>query len=82
MSKTFIDESIEKGWNYHIYMEHNVYHMLFYMIYVMKKNKTECDALEKQVKKQLESKPGQSLEFVPIRRAANIEDGNLIDDEE
>lgn len=56
--------------------------MLFYMIYIMKKNKTECDALEKQVKKQLDSKPGQSLEFIPIRRAANINNGNLISEDD
>ena len=35
------------GWYHHIYLEHNIYHMLFYIIYVNKMHENECDSLEK-----------------------------------
>lgn len=49
-----IDDSCEKGWYHHIYMEHNCYNLLFYIIYVRRKNENECDSLEKYVKMTLE----------------------------
>ncbi len=41
------------GWYHHIYLEHNVYHMLFYMIYVSNMHENDCDSLEKSVKKDM-----------------------------
>lgn len=46
----------EFGWDYHIYLEHNVYHMVFYLLYLKNKNLNECDALEKYIKECIESK--------------------------
>lgn len=51
------------GWYHHIYLEHNVYHMLFYMIYVDRKHENECDALEKYVKNNLIY---GKIDFIPL----------------
>ncbi|EGR33287.1 hypothetical protein IMG5_057100 [Ichthyophthirius multifiliis] len=61
--KSIIDSKSQKGWYSHIYLEHNVYHLLFFMIYVYNKDVTNCDALEKYVKKCLEQ---NKIDFIPL----------------
>lgn len=54
------------GWYQHIYLEHNVYHMIFYLIYLKKKDPNDCDALEKYVKQCIEDK---NADFFPQEKA-------------
>lgn len=55
-----------KGWHYHIYLEHSVYHMLYYIIYIKNKDPNDCNALEKFVKRCIE---GKETAFFPFGRA-------------
>jgi hypothetical protein len=76
LERTTIDEKTD-GWYNHVYLEHNVYHLMFYMIYISKKHLSECDALEKQVKKALMENLAPN--FVPIRRSVSAGDLREID---
>ena len=50
LSIYFYKFSTKNGWHFHIYLEHNVYHMLYYLIYIKMKPITECNQLEKYIK--------------------------------
>ncbi|CAD8135704.1 unnamed protein product [Paramecium pentaurelia] len=71
LDKNDIDTNGTKGWHYHIYLEHSVYHMLYYIIYIKNKDPNDCNALEKYVKKCIE---GKETTFFPFERALQIED--------
>ncbi|CAK93344.1 unnamed protein product (macronuclear) [Paramecium tetraurelia] len=64
LERNEIDSKTKNGWYQHIYLEHNVYHMLFYLIYIKKKPITECNQLEKYIKDQMENKLS---EFLPVK---------------
>ena len=57
------------GWYHHVYLEHNVYHMLFYIIYVNNLHDNECDSLEHYVKKDIEKK---SIAFISIKKSLSM----------
>ncbi|CAD8133367.1 unnamed protein product [Paramecium octaurelia] len=78
IDKNDIDTNGSKGWHYHIYLEHSVYHMLYYIIYIKNKDPNDCNALEKFVKKCLDDK---ETVFFPFRRALQIEEQNNDEDE-
>ncbi|KAM3134788.1 hypothetical protein pb186bvf_013113 [Paramecium bursaria] len=62
LGRNDIDSKGAKGQYYHIYLEHNAYHMLFYIIYIQKKNLNSCNILEQYVKKCIEK---QETDFFP-----------------
>ncbi|CAD8151578.1 unnamed protein product [Paramecium octaurelia] len=68
--KNDIDTKGTKGWHYHIYLEHSVYHMLYYIIYIKNKDPNDCNALEKYVNKCIQEK---ETKFFPFGRALQIE---------
>lgn len=51
MSRGFVESNSDLGWYDHIYMRHNVYHTVFFLIYVKLKDETDCNSIEKYVKK-------------------------------
>jgi hypothetical protein len=55
----------------HIKSEHNVYQMLFYLIYIDRQHRNDCDPLETLVKEKLATK---DIRFVPIQKAIGIND--------
>ncbi|CAD8173112.1 unnamed protein product [Paramecium octaurelia] len=69
--KNDIDTKGTKGWHYHIYLEHNVYHMLYYIIYIKSKDANDCNSLEKYLKKCIQEK---ETKFFPFGRALQIEE--------
>ncbi|CAD8139457.1 unnamed protein product [Paramecium pentaurelia] len=78
LEKNDIDTNGSKGWHYHIYLEHSVYHMLYYIIYIKNKDLNDCNALEKFVKRCID---GKETAFFPFGRALQIEDQNNDEDE-
>ena len=64
MSRAYIDSNSPEGWYDHIYLRHNAFHMVFFLIYIKRKDDTVCNLLEKYVKKQIEQK---NIEFIPVR---------------
>lgn len=54
------------GWLDHIYLEHNVYHYLDFLIYIREKNINDCNGIEKHVKELVNKK---NIEFLPIGMA-------------
>ncbi|CAD8087418.1 unnamed protein product [Paramecium sonneborni] len=75
--KNDIDTKGTKGWHYHIYLEHSVYHMLYYIIYIKNKDPNDCNSLEKYVNKCIIEK---ETKFFPFGRALQTEE--LDNDEE
>ena len=59
------------GWLDHIYLEHNVYHYLDFLIYISEKNVNDCNGIEKYVKELVNKK---SIEFIPIGRALALKE--------
>lgn len=59
------------GWYEHIYEEHNVYDYLAFLIYLEKKNITDCNGIEKYVKERMNDKDPQ---FFPIHRSKVLEE--------
>ncbi|CAD8052984.1 unnamed protein product [Paramecium sonneborni] len=78
LDKNDIDTKGTTGWHQHIYLEHSVYHMLYYIIYIKNKDPNDCNALEKFVKKSIEIK---ETSFFPFERALQIENQNDEEDE-
>ncbi|CAD8102848.1 unnamed protein product [Paramecium sonneborni] len=70
LERNEIDSKTKGGWFQHIYLEHNVYHMLFYLIYIKKKPITDCNQLEKYIKDQMLNK---SSEFIPIKMTYELQ---------
>ncbi|CAD8058778.1 unnamed protein product [Paramecium primaurelia] len=70
LDRNEIDSKTKNGWYQHIYLEHNVYHMLFYLIYIKKKPITECNQLEKYIKDQMENR---SSEFLPVKMTYELQ---------
>lgn len=59
-----------EGWYKHIYESHNVYHYLYFLIYIEKKPIGDCSGVEKFVK---ELCGKNQISFFPIGRAMSIE---------
>lgn len=57
------------GWLDHIYLEHNVYHYLDFLIYIKEKNIIDCNGIEKYVKEMVEKK---NIDFIPIGKALSL----------
>ncbi|EGR30317.1 hypothetical protein IMG5_135140 [Ichthyophthirius multifiliis] len=70
LNRDDIDSQEEKGWYNHIYKYHNCYQLLYYLIYIEKKNENNCDSLEKYCKKLMDLK---DISFLPIERTYEIE---------
>lgn len=51
MSRGYIDSNSSEGWYQHIYLHHNAYHLVFFLSYISRKDETECNYIEKYVKK-------------------------------
>ncbi|KAL4446650.1 hypothetical protein ABPG74_005588 [Tetrahymena malaccensis] len=69
MSRGYVDSRSEEGWYSHIYLHHNAYHLVFYLIYITKKDETECNYIEKYVKKCIEQK---QINFIPDRQSTEV----------
>ncbi|EGR33124.1 inositol -triphosphate receptor 2, putative [Ichthyophthirius multifiliis] len=76
-----IDKNIIQGqsqsniaWEYHMYLEHNLYHLMMFIIQTKQKNFTECNQIEKYVIKQLRQ---QKIDFVPIRTLPSDQKKNI-----
>lgn len=50
MSRGYIDNNSKDGWHDHIYLRHNVYHMIYFLIYISNKDISECNSIESYVK--------------------------------
>ncbi|CAD8068192.1 unnamed protein product [Paramecium sonneborni] len=70
LERNEIDSKTKGGWFQHIFLEHNVYHMLFYLIYIKKKPITECNQLEKYIKDQIQNK---FSEFIPVKMTYELQ---------
>lgn len=60
-----------KGWLEHIYLEHNVYHYLDFLIYIKEKDINNCNGIEKYVK---ETVSKRNIEFLPMKRALCLDE--------
>ncbi|EGR33066.1 hypothetical protein IMG5_062440 [Ichthyophthirius multifiliis] len=69
-TRAHIDAYNKKGWHHHICCEHNIYNMLYYIIYVSNKNNNECDGLESYIKEQIQE---NNINFIPIQRSIQEE---------
>ncbi|CAD8067431.1 unnamed protein product [Paramecium sonneborni] len=65
-----IDSKTKSGWFQHIFLEHNIYHMLYFLIYIKKKSITECNQLEKYIKDLMLNK---SSDFIPVRMTYELQ---------
>ena len=65
------------GWNNHIQTEHNMWAYLAFIIYIRKKPITECDGIEKYVKKKLEQ---NDINFFPSSALCLIDEKEKTED--
>ncbi|KAL4442528.1 hypothetical protein ABPG74_006930 [Tetrahymena malaccensis] len=78
LSRRFVEANSDEDWYHHIYMEHNCYNLLFYIIYIRRKSENDCDALEKYIKKCLDRSEGENkiqlkpVDFAPIGVSLSI----------
>ncbi|EAR93160.2 cation channel family protein (macronuclear) [Tetrahymena thermophila SB210] len=79
LSRRFVEANSDEDWYHHIYMEHNCYNLLFYIIYIRRKSENDCDALEKYIKKCLDRSEGENklqlkpVDFTPIGKSLSIQ---------
>ena len=55
----------------HVYLEHNLYHYLDFLIYIESKSIGDCNGIEKYVKDCISKK---SIEFFPLLEALSLQD--------
>lgn len=67
------------GWLHHIYLEHNVYNYLDFLIYIKNRDMNDCNGIEKYVKELMEA---HKTDFLPIGRAMVLEKGGRRKEEE
>lgn len=60
----------DKGFEYHIKFEHNLWNYLFYVAYVQNKDHTEYTGMESYVANQIEN---EEIDWFPIERNADFE---------
>ena len=77
LQRSVVEELSQHGWYNHIYLEHNVYHLLYYLILIDSKQESDCDAIEKYIKNKLDNDP-PIIDFIPKRHS--VETG-LCEDE-
>lgn len=64
----------KKGFNYHVKIEHNMWNYIFYISYLMHKNKTDYLGFETYVAEKLES---NDIGWFPLHKSKNFFKKNI-----
>lgn len=66
LSKSDIESNSKTNWKSHIKQEHNIFDLIYFMIYLKDKPYDQCNCIESQIKKQLLD---QQTDFIPLRQS-------------